>query len=189
MDVAVGRAWTRDEFLDWAEAQDGGYEFDGLEPVAMNGGTVNHDVIGHNIVASLRQSLRGSGCMALGPTVGVATVRGAIRYPDALVTCTPHDGQARIVPEPVVVFEVLSPSSGRVDRVLKLREYAGVASILRYVIVESTWVGLEVLSRAAGEASWTVAALEAGDVLAMPEIGAELPVAEIYADVAWAAPG
>jgi len=39
-----------------------------------------------------------------------------VRYPDAAVTCSPVDGQSDILPNPVVVFEVLSPSNAVVDR-------------------------------------------------------------------------
>ena len=81
----------------------------------------------------------------------------------------------------IVVFEVLSPASGRMDRIVKVREYAAVPSILRYVIVESSGVGLTVLERPAADQKWTVTTLlTAEDTLALPEIGIALPVAELY---------
>jgi len=79
-----------------------------------------------------------------------------------------------------VVFEVLSSTSGRTDRIEKLREYQAVSSIRRYVILEHTSVGLVVHSRLNGEDAWTATAPTDGDVLAMPEIGIEIPVAEFY---------
>lgn len=101
----------------------------------MTGGTINHSLITQNIQAALRDRLRGSGCRPLGPDVGVATVGTAIRYPDALVTCSPFDGDALTVPGVVVIFEVLSAGTSRTDRIIKVREYAAVASIRRYVIL------------------------------------------------------
>ncbi len=53
----------------------------------------------------------------------------AIRYPDALVTCGTLNGTDRTVADVVVVFEIVGASSGRVDRIVKLREYAGGASV------------------------------------------------------------
>lgn len=171
---------SRDAFLPWAETQRLRYEFDGFAPVAMPGGTRNHSRIQQNILAALRARLRGGPCEALGPDAGIATLGDAVRYPDALVTCTPGPGSDRLIPGARIVFEVLSPSSGRIDRIVKLREYRAVASILRYVMVEHAFVGLTVFARKEGGAEWTATALAAGDMLMLPEIGAEVAVAELY---------
>jgi Uma2 family endonuclease len=171
---------TRAEFLDWAEIQRARHEFDGFEPVAMTGGTRDHNQIRQNIYAALRSRLKGTGCTPLGPDAGVATIGDAVRYPDAVVTCTKGRGTDRLVPGVVLVCEVLSPTSGRVDRIDKLIEYRAVPTIRRYVILESTSVGMTVYARADGQAPWTATALTDNDVLSMPEIGAEVPVAEFY---------
>jgi Uma2 family endonuclease len=82
-----------------------------------------------------------------------------------------------------VVFEVLSPTSGRTDRIVKVRECAAVASVRRYVILESTSAGLQVFERTDADEPWRALALTADDVLHMPEIGIEVPVGEFYEDV------
>ena len=107
-------------------------------------------------------------------------VQGRIRYPDAHVSCTPVSPNATIVPEPVVVFEVLSPGTSRTDRIEKLRECQATPSIRRYVILEQDSIAATVFSRLGTE--WTARALTDGDVLAMPEIGIELRLSEIYVD-------
>lgn len=184
MNIALRKPqMTRDQFFAWAEVQDTRYEFDGFQPVAMTGGTVNHSQITQNIHFALRTRLRGTGCRPLGPDAGVATIGDAVRYPDALVTCTRVTGTAHTVEGVVVVFEVLSPTSGRTDRIVKLREYRAVPSIRRYVILEHSSIGLTVFARADGDAAWTATALTAEDTLPMPEVGIEIPVAEFYEDV------
>ena len=174
---------TRDEFFDWAQAQDTRYEFDGFAPVAMTGGNINHSQITQNILVSLRARLRGSRCRPLGPDAGLATVGDAVRYPDALVTCDKVRGLALTVSGAVVVFEVLSPTSGRTDRIVKLREYRAVPTIRCYVILEHNSVGLTVLTRQREDEDWTARALTSEDTLQLPEIGIEIPVAELYEDV------
>lgn len=174
---------TREQFFAWARADGGRWEFDGFEPVAMTGGTVNHSQITQNALVALRTRLLGSGCRALGPDAGLATIGDTVRYPDALVTCTRVPGDATLVPGVVVVFEVLSPTSGRTDRIVKLREYRAVPSIRRYVILEHASIGLVVLARTNANEDWTATALTAEDTLQMPEIGAEIPVAEFYEGV------
>ena len=117
----------------------------------------------------------------------MATVGETVRHPDVLVTCTKAAGDAYLVPEVVVVFEVLSPTSGRTDRIAKLREYRTVPSIRRYVILEHAGIGLIVLARANADQNWIATAQTADDVLRLPELGAEIPVAELYEGVDLAA--
>lgn len=186
MSFPQDRAWTEQEFFAWAAGQEGRFEFDGLRPVAMTGGTVNHALIMQNVHAALRSRLRGSGCRPLGPDAGVATVGAAIRYPDALVTCARLDGEQLTVPGVVIVFEVVSAGTSRADRIIKVREYAAVPSIRRYVIIESSTVGLTVLERQNAGEMWKVTTLTKEDILKMPEIGAEVPVGEFYEDVSLA---
>jgi Uma2 family endonuclease len=184
MNIALRKSWTQEQFFAWGGHSEGRYEFDGVQPVAMTGGTLNHSRIIRNLSSALRTRLRGSGCESLGPDAGIETVGSAIRYPDALVTCSKFDGAAYTVPGVVVVFEVLSRTSGRTDRIVKVREYAAVDSIRRYVIVESTGIGLMVLRRdAAGEPWLTGTLTEASDILRLPEIGIEMPVGELYEGV------
>ena len=175
---------TRAQFFDWAQAQDMRYEFDGFAPVAMTGGSLKHSQICQNLWFALRRRLSGTGCRPLGPDAGVATIGDAVRYPDALVTCTRITGEEYLTPGVIVVFEVLSPTSGRIDRIVKVQEYAVVPSILRYVIVESSGIGLTVLERTTADQKWTVTTLLAAeDALALPEIGITFPVAELYEEV------
>jgi Uma2 family endonuclease len=180
MNVAVRKSWTQEEFFSWAANQEGRFEFDGFQPVAMTGGTAGHSVIIRNVHAALRDRLRGSGCRPLGPDAGVATVGAAIRYPDALVTCSPFERQAMTIPGVVVVFEVLGSNTSGTDCILKVREYAAVPSIRRYVIVESTSVGLTVMERERPDEAWRATALTGDEILRMPEIGIEIPVVEFY---------
>lgn len=183
MSVAIQRPMTIEEFLAWEEGQELRWEFDGFAPVAMTGGTANHNRISHNLYSALRARLRGCGCEPFGLDAGVATIGDAVRYPDALVSCTKTPGTAHVVEGVVVVFEVLSPTSGRTDRIVKLREYRAVPTIRRYVILEYTGIGLSVFERASGDEPWRATALTADDTLRMPEIGIDIPVAELYQEV------
>jgi len=118
-----------------------------------------------NVNFSLRQRLRGGPCEPLGPDAGVSTSGEVVRYPDALVTCAKFAGDALTIPGVVVVFEVLSPSSARIDRIVKVREYAAVPSIRRYVILDATFVGVTVFERPGADNVWMATTLTGGDVL------------------------
>ena len=184
MNVAMRKpVMTRVEFLVWAEAQETRFEFDGFAPVAMVGNTRDHGRLCQNLWRTLGNRLEGTGCEVLGPDAGVATRGDAVRYPDALITCTNSPGSERLMPGAVAVFEVLSPSSGRVDRIVKLREYLAVPSICRYVLVEYQFAGLTMYARQVAGDGWTASALTADDDLVLPEVGVTIPVAEIYAGI------
>ena len=108
MDVALRQpVMARDQFLDWAQAQERRYEFDGFQPVAMTGGTVSHSRCTQNVQFALRTRLRGSGCEALDPDAGLATLGNAVRYPDALVTCTKFPGTANWTATALTANEIL----------------------------------------------------------------------------------
>jgi len=180
MSAVLQRPMTLAEFLDWEEKQELRYEFDGFQPVAMTGGTLRHEAIGNRLRAILLARLEGKRSRPWGPTTKIE-VEGHIRYPDAYVSCTQGPPNATIVPEPVVIFEVLSPGTSRTDRIEKLREYQATPSIRRYVILEQDSIAATVFSRVGTE--WTARALTDADVLAMPEFGIELRLSEIYVEV------
>lgn len=181
MNVAIQpRPMTRDQFFDWAQRQDARYEFDGVRPVLMTGGTRNHNRIYNAIHRALHARLDLSRYEALGPDAGIATIGGKVRYPDAVVAPPLPDGDALLIPGVIVVFEVVSKTSSQTDRIEKVPEYEAVPSILRYVIVERTSIGLLSHHRENGGQPWTTRTLAAGQMLDMPEIGISIPVTELY---------
>jgi len=97
------------------------------------------------------------------------------------VTCSPVPCGTDIIPEPIIVFEVLSASTASTDRSEKNEEYRATLSIQRYVMLEQTRQAATVFSRAGDD--WVGHVLTGGAVLAMPEIGADLPRDDLYADI------
>ena len=87
---------TLAEFLDWEEKQPLRYEFDGVRPVAMTGGTANHAVIQRNLAISVGGRLRDKLCRYFGGELKVE-VAGKIRYPDGFVVCSGVPGRSTVV--------------------------------------------------------------------------------------------
>ncbi len=176
---------TLAEFLEWEERQPMRYEFDGVGPVAMAGGSVRHAQIQRNLAFTFTARLRGRPCQFLGSDLKIQTEEDHARYPDGIVICSPLTGSETIVDAPVVIFEVLSPSTTHTDRFVKAREYQRMPSVQRYVMLEQDSVNAVVYARS-GE-TWTHEILIADSVLALPEIGVELPLAELYEGVVFEA--
>ena len=184
MSQIQSRPMTPDEFLAWEAGQEVKWEFDGLQPVARTWGTFAHAVIQGNLIRSLNNRLAGTPCGAVGPDLRVL-IGSSCRYPDVLVTCSPTAPNAVASTDPVVIFEVLSASTSGDDRTVKLAEYKSLRSVRRYVMLEQDRVFATVITRTG--TGWDHALNGPDGTLAMPEIGVEIPMAELYDGLALAA--
>jgi Uma2 family endonuclease len=185
MNLGLRKPTTLAEFLEWEERQPLRYEFDGVGPVAMTGGTAGHAVVQGNLAIAVGGRLRGKPCRFYGSDLKFQVAEGHVRYPDGMVVCRPVDRTATVVYDPVIVFEVLSPSTGRDDRIVKAREYQATPSVQRYVMLEQDAVGATVYARSGN--AWTHEILVADSILALPEIAVSLPLAELYEGVVFEA--
>ena len=174
---AVREPMSLDAFLAWESRQEVKYEFDGFQPVAMTGGTSEHAAIQVNLIRALGNRLRGGPCRVFGSELKIA-VAGSIRYPDGFIVCSKVPRGTLVVSDPVIVFEILSPSTSFTDRITKNREYRQTPSIQRYVILEQTSQAATVYTRAGDE--WTAEILIGEAELALPETGITVPLAELY---------
>ncbi len=132
---------TREEYRRWAEAQPRGrYELVEGEIVAMAPERVAHLRVKAAAWLTLRQAIAAAGvaCEALADGVTVEAGDNTDYEPDAVVNCGERiAGDAIAAPNPVVVVEVLSPSTQSVDTGAKLADYFRVPSIQHYLIVRA----------------------------------------------------
>ena len=130
---------TADEFLVWAERQSGQWELLDGAPVAMSPERVIYGEAKYRIARALDDANAKSG-IPYRFVLDSAAVRidaRSLYQPDALVYCgEPVSGNAIEIPNPVVVFEVLSPSNAATDLRDKLQGYFRVPSVKHYVIVD-----------------------------------------------------
>jgi Uma2 family endonuclease len=133
---------TADEFFAWAMRQPEGerYELVAGEVVAMAPERVSHTRIKHLVWRALSDALRARGlrCEALGDGASVRIDEITVYEPDTLVRCgEPADDAAIEIADPVVVVEVVSPSSRARDTGAKLDDYFRLPSVRHYLIVKS----------------------------------------------------
>jgi Uma2 family endonuclease len=129
------------EFLTWSARQpDDRYELADGEIVAITRDTVRHNRTKAAAWRALEDAVRAAAlpCVVLIDGVGVAVNDKTLRIPDVLVQCgTELDPDSMIVESPLIVVEVVSPSSERDDTDTKLVEYFSVPSIRHYLIIFS----------------------------------------------------
>src|SRR5260370_29622776 len=116
MTDAAPRRWTVEEFFAWQEGQSERYELVDGFPMRMMAGAKNvHDDIVVNVLAELRNQLRGGGCRPFTSDGSVETKPGQIRRPDVGVDCGRRVPNATMATTPRLVVEVLYPSTQHSD--------------------------------------------------------------------------
>ena len=161
------------------------WEFDGFEPVAMTGGTSEHSAIERNLFLAVGGRLRGHKCQLFTSNLKIF-VASSIRYPDAFVVCSPVARGTVVVTDPVVVFEVLSLSTASTDIGVKNEDYRDTPSIQRYVMLAQDSQHAMVFERVGGD--WIGHIVSGNTILTMPEIGIEIPLADLYDVVSFEQP-
>ncbi len=128
-----------DDFLVWAEGQEGRWELYRGVPYLMAPERTRHGEVKLAVHLALVQAVRKAGlsCHVLPDGATVRVAQDTAHEPDALVYCGPKlSGDAIEVPNPAIVVEVSSPSTRKIDATLKLAGYFRLASVEHYLIVD-----------------------------------------------------
>jgi Uma2 family endonuclease len=131
---------NREEFRRWAEGRTERYERIAGQPVAMSPERAQHVRIKNRLWAALDRAVREAGldCEALGDGITIEVDAETDYEPDAVVNCGPKLGPDDVAASnPVIVVEVLSPSTQSIDSSDKLADYFRVPSIQHYLIVRA----------------------------------------------------
>ncbi len=131
---------TVDEFLAWSRGREGRFELEEGEIVSMSPQQVGHALTKMRVANALAAAISRAGvkCHALPDGITVRVNAFTAYEPDALVHCGDLPPlNALEVPNPVIVVEVLSPTSIRRDLTGKVAGYFKVESILHYLIVDA----------------------------------------------------
>ncbi len=180
--------YTEEQYLAWeVDATEKSEYVDG-EIRAMSGGTEPHASIPMNIGSELRTALRGRGCRVLSSDMKIWTA-GAFYYPDLSVVCGTslyRNGNKHVITNPLVVVEVLSPSTEPKDRGEKFIRYLQIETLRSYLLVAQTEARVELFER--GENGNWIYSMVTGleNALEIPSLGVTLALSEIYDQVEFA---
>jgi Uma2 family endonuclease len=151
---------------------------------AMSGASRPHNLITTNLTGELRAMLKGRPCEVYSSDMRVKVDEtGLYTYPDVVVACgEPHfeDEVLDTLTNPVLVVEVLSPSSEGYDRGAKFEHYRRLPSLAGYLLVAQTKPHVE-LFRRLPEGGWRLSeasGLEA--TIELPDLAVTLALAEVY---------
>ncbi|MEL6299651.1 MAG: Uma2 family endonuclease [Pseudomonadota bacterium] len=172
---------TVDEYLAWASANglEGRFELVDGRVVEMAAERAIHGLTKLRVAMALTQAVEAAGrnltVLPDSVLVPVASMTG--RVPDALVVEGRVADDTLKVTAPLIVVEVLSPGSIKVDRETKLAEYAGVASIVHYLIVDAG--ARQITHHRRGDAGNFAAATTSSGALDLTPPGITIAVADM----------
>ena len=130
---------TVDEFLPWAEGKEGRWELHDGVPVMMSPERSIHAETKAETYVALREAIRLKGLRCrVYPDGMTIRIDARVTYePDALVTCGPRPPPDAIeIDDPVIVVEVLSPTTAAIDHGRKLSGYFSLPSVEHYLILD-----------------------------------------------------
>lgn len=146
---------------------------------AMAGASANHERISLNICSELRVQLKNSPCEPFGSDMKVR-VRDNFFYPDVLVDCNFDESEPYFTQTPVLIVEVLSQSTRKMDEQTKRLEYFNISTLLEYVIIEQDFVDVAVYRKSD---DWRHTNYFLGEDVPLESVGITLTVEDIYARV------
>ncbi len=150
----------------------------------MAGGNEQHARISGNVFAFFHTALRGSGCRPYGSDFATLTGGDTVRFPDVSVHCGDPGARGnerkQLLGDPVLVVEVLSPSTATHDQRVKLAEYRELAGVKVILLIDPVAERIRHVRRT-GANGWADDWLETGADVLVPELDLTLPHAEIFA--------
>lgn len=180
---------TEAQYLEFEATNDLKHEYRQGNVYAMTGASVRHNTITMNIGTQLNIQLAERDCVVTSADTRVHIVsKSAYRYPDVTVFCGDPSylaGRTDTITNPVVLVEVLSPSTALTDRNEKLVEYIQIESLHAYLLVAQDEARIERFMR--HETGEWLYSLYTGwdDEVHLPAIHCKLTLAKVYQKVAF----
>lgn len=175
---------TVEEFLIWDDGAGARYELVGGEVFAMAPPPVVHGAVVMNLGSEVRLKLKSPCRIVAEAGIRLPDRNDFFYQADLAVTCVPAVPGERDLPDPVVIFEILSPSTGSHDRAAKLPDYRKIPSVQEIVLLSTSTFKAESWRRTGKD--WTVTDIEGRSaVLHLASLGIEAPLAAVYEGVAF----
>jgi Uma2 family endonuclease len=155
------------------------YEYLDGDVGMLAGGSPDHSIIIANLTSAIKGPLKGSQCRVYNSDVQLKLTENRYVYPDITISCDKRDrNQKETIHFPIVVVEVLSPTTEAIDRGKKAAYYRACPTIKEYVMVDSEEVFVEV--HRLEEGRWTINNFEPGDTITLEGPGIQFPIEDAY---------
>ena len=176
--------YSREEYLRLEERSEYKSEYYKGEIFAMSGGSIRHSMICVNLIRRLAAALDDKDCTVLDSNMKLEIPQAsAFVYPDVMVVCgkiESPEGRTDIVNNPVLITEVLSPSTQAFDRSEKFSFYRTLSSLKEYVLISQQEPLVEVFYKH-DEKNWMFTVSKGlEDIAELRSVAYELALKKIY---------
>lgn len=169
-------------FLAWVQGREARHELDDGRVVMMTGGSRGHGIIIRRLASALERCLDGNQWEVLTSDFGVDLGLKTIRYPDVVVDVAGGAFRDLTATAPLLIAEVISPSSATDDLGDKATEYLRLTSLAAYLVLArdepKAWIWVR------GGAGFPAGpeVIEAGKSIRIQSLAIDLSLAEIYGE-------
>ncbi|MDZ7401887.1 MAG: Uma2 family endonuclease [candidate division KSB1 bacterium] len=184
MSIQPKRRLTPEEYLEIERKAEYKSEYFNGEMFAFAGASFKHNTIIINLILHLGPEVRKRKCNIHSNDMRIkVSATGLYTYPDVFIVCNKpqfEDEHEDIILNPIVIIEVLSPSTENYDRGTKFAHYRTINSLSDYILVAQDKIHVEHYARQS-DSSWLLT--EYGSILdkfQIESVGCELSVAKIY---------
>lgn len=173
-----------EEYLNWEITQTEKHEYVAGEVFAMGGASRRHVTISGNLFAALDNALAGTPCRTYMADMKVEiAAKRSYFYPDLFVTCHPDDHRAELaMRHPVLVAEILSPSTAAYDRGDKFIAYRTLPTLKEYLLIDPDHQQVE-LFRKGADGLWVLHDFVPGQTLQLTSLDAEIAWERVFRNV------
>jgi Uma2 family endonuclease len=186
MPAAHDLCLTVDEYLQLEETARERHEYVAGRIFVMVGANVAHNTIVSNLNYLFYAAVRQSGCRIFSTDMKLwIETSQSFYYPDLIVTCESLEAKSTYVEAPCLLVEVLSPSTGDIDKREKLIAYRHLPSLIEYLLVYQEKAQIEVY-RKDDKGNWHSMVFNGGiriQLLSLPQAPFELEMNEVYSGV------
>lgn len=186
MSTSPAKRYTVEEYCALELTSDVKHEYYNGEVFAMTGGSSTHSLISVNIASLLNAAFRQRDCRVYNGDMRVLCPSGLRTYPDASVVCGPGEftgDQEYELLNPLLIVEVLSPTTEAYDQGVKLRHYRMIESLKEYVLITQERPAVHQYTKD-DAGNWISRIAESLDQsIDFPSLDISVPMAEIYAKV------
>lgn len=177
------------EYLELERASKEKHEYFAGKVLAMAGASLAHNDIVANLIREIGMLLKDRPCRILPSDIRVSIPsRESYMYPDAVIVCGKpemEDDRFDTLKNPVVIFEILSPSTEDHDRGKKFFFYRQIPSFSEYILIDTTRRFVE-LSRRQDDGSWVFGVVaDPGGYVPVTAIQGRISMDEIYRNVSF----
>lgn len=186
----TARKFTHISVADYlAQENDGNWRHEFVDGAvyAMAGASDHHNIVRGNLFSALNTHVQ-QPCQAFSAEMKLQYVQNEKQrfyYPDVFVSCDSHDRERYVRKTAVLVVEVLSPATERIDRTEKFDVYTSIPTVLEYGLLSQEAIELELFRRRTG---WKRELYQRDNTVTLDSVNLTISISQLYRNVVFEDP-